>query len=572
YVFADKRVHFNGQPIALVIADTYENAVYAASRIKATYQKQKSNTDLDTAIKTGKPLKGDNYKPYVRGEAGAWKKVAIKIEAEYSIPVEVNNPMEMHGITVVWEAEKKVTVYEKTQTLQDSQKNIMNIFGLKEEDVRVITKFVGGGFGSASNTWPHSIAALIGGRKIGRPLKLVLNRDQMFNTVGYRPQSKQKIGIGAGADGKLFGITHKAMATTSSYGEFPEKIVNATRSSYSCANVNTSYTVYPLDLSLPTTMRGPGFTSGVFALESAMDELAHSLHLDPVEFRLRNYTDTDPYNNNLPFSSKFLKEAYKAGAEKINWQDRNPQPRSMKQGDWLIGYGMAGAMYPATRDDSPTASVAATFFADGSLILRCAVTDMGPGTATSMTKLASDTLGLPPGNIKFELGDTDFPPGFRQGGSVTTSALGTAVYNVCANLKEKIGALIESDSIFKAIKPEGLLFEGGFIKLGSDHSKKISYTDVTKQAGIKQLKSLEVSEKNILQGYSAFSFAAHFVKLMVNARTGVVKIMNVVCAVDGGKIVNEETARSQIIGSVAGGIGMALFEGGVIDHRYGRWV
>jgi xanthine dehydrogenase YagR molybdenum-binding subunit len=572
-VFADNIIHFNGQPIAVVIADTYERAVYAASLVKATYKEEKYNTDLDAAIKTGKALEGNGYKDYVRGDADAWQKADVKIEATYSMPIEVHNPMEIHGLTVVWEGENKVTVYEKTQAIKFTQQTIMRTFGLKEENVRLITQFIGGAFGSAFNTWPHSMAALIGGRKVGKPLKLMLTRNQMFTHVGYRPQAIQKIGMGASADGKLTGITHEAIAMTASYQEFTEGIVNSSKSLYACPNVNTRYKVYPLDLGQPTWMRGPGETTGAYALESAMDEMANALHLDPIEFRLRNYAETD-LEDKKPYSSKFLKEAYQLGMEKIKWKDRNPEPRSVKEGDWWIGYGTGSGIFSAWRGD---AKVAAKLLPDGTLILQSGVTDMGPGTATTMTKLASETLGFSPRNIKFEMGDSNLPPGPMQGGSGTTSTLGAAVYNVCMSIKKKLAELLKDNSIFHTetvhtVKPEDLLFEDGYMMLASDHSKKISYADVLQGAGIKQLEILESSPANPMSNYSAFSYAVHFVKVMVHAATGVVKVVRVVSAVDAGKIVNEKTAESQIIGAVVGGIGMTLMEEGVIDHRYGRWV
>ena len=572
-VFSDELVRFNGQPIAVVVADTFERATYAASLIKTNYKKEEPHTDLYETIKSGKPLEGDRYKDNVRGEADAWKNAEVKIEAEYRMPIEVHNPMEIHAITVVWEGEDKVTVYEKTQNLKGTQQNIMRVFGLKEENVRVICQFVGGAFGSALNTWPHTIAAVIAAKQIGKPLKLMLTRAQMFTSVGYRPQAVQKISMGATKDGKLFGITHEANAMTSTYQEFTEGIVNGSRSLYTCPNVTTRYKVYPLDLSLPTWMRGPGETTGAFALESAMDEMAYALNLDPIEFRLRNYAEKNP-ENGKPYSSKFLKEAYQLGIDYIKWNERNRQPGSMKEGEWLIGYGMGTGIFGASRGP---AKVGARFTPDGFLVLQSGVTDMGPGTATAMTKLASDIFGIPATKIKFEMGDSNLPPGPTQGGSGTTSALGTAVNNVCVNMKKKMVDLIKNNSIFHTelihtVKPEDVIFENGYIILASDRSKKISYTEVLKDAGLQQLEILEESERNPMNDYSAVSFAVSFVKVKVHPLTGVVKIIKAVSAVDAGTIVNQKTAESQMIGAVVGGISMSLMEEGVIDHRYGKWV
>lgn len=573
-VFTDARIRFNGQPIALVIADTLERATYAASLVKAQYKKEPHHTDLHTEIKTGKALEGNAYKDYVRGEADAWKKAEVKIEAEYTMPIEVHLPMELHALTVVWEGQDKLTVYEKTQALKITQKNIAETFGVPEDNVRVISHFIGGAFGSAFNFWPHSVAAIMGSRMTGKPLKVMLSRDQLFTMVGYRPQAIQKMGIGATKEGKITGLMHEAIAMTSSYQEFTEGTVSASRSLYATENVMTRYRVFPLDLSLPTWMRGPGETTGAFALETAMDELAYALNLDPIEFRLRNYAETD-LEHKKPYSSKFLKEAYQLGADKIKWQERNPAPRSMKDGEWLVGYGMGSGIFTAWRGET---KLNARLLADGTFVMQTAVSDMGPGTATAMTKLASDTLGLNPRYIKFEMGDSNLPPGIFQGGSGTTSTVGAAVHNVCVSIKKRLTELVKDNPVFHTAEIhtpqlEHLAFEDGFVALASDRTKRISYVDVLKRAGLQHLEILEESKGNPeMSKYSAFSYAVHFVKLHVHPTTGIVKVVQAVSAVDAGKIVNEQTAQSQIIGAVVGGIGMSLMEEGIIDHRYGRWL
>jgi xanthine dehydrogenase YagR molybdenum-binding subunit len=464
-------------------------------------------------------------------------------------------------------------VYEKTQALSSTQSNIVRLFGLPEKNVRVITQYIGGAFGSAFNTWPHSVAALIAAKQTGRPVKVVLSRDQMFMTVGYRPQAIQKIGIGASADGKLHGITHEAMAVTASYSVFTEGIVNTTRSLYACPNVTTRYKVYPLDLSHPTWMRGPGETTGMYALESAIDEMAYALNMDPLEFRLLNYAETDP-ERNRPHSSKFLREAYQMGADAIGWKSRNPKVSSMMEAGWQVGYGMGTGIFGASRG---AAKVNARFTSNGELILQSGVTDMGPGTATAMTKLASETFGIPPAKIRFEMGDSNLPPGPAQGGSGTTSALGTAVSNASSSLRKKLVELAKEHSIFHTEKIhtadlKDFLFENGYIILASDRSRRVAYTDLLKNAGIPHVEILEDSQRLTQDKYTSYAYAAHFVKLLVHPATGVVRIAKVVSVVDAGTIVNEKTARSQIIGGVVGGIGMALMEEGVIDHRSGRWV
>ncbi len=573
-IFKDNIVRFAGQPIALVIADSFERAVYAASLVKAQYTKTPAQTDFEKARNNGKPVTGgDEFKDYVRGQADAYKNAPVKIEAEYSIPLEVHNPMEMHAVTVVWEGDEKVTVYDKTQSLMDAQRNVMKLFNLKKENVHIICKFMGGAFGSAFSFWPHTMAALIGAKKIGRPLKVMLSRDQMFTLVGYRPQAHQKLGIGATKDGKLTGITHNADAMTATYETFTEGIVNISRTLYACPNVNTRYKVFPLNLSVPTWMRGPGETTGTYALESAIDEMAYAVNIDPLEFRLLNYSENDP-EHNRPHSSKFLREAYQMGAEKIGWKDRDPKPRSMKEGKLLAGYGMGTGVFIAWRGG---ASLSAKFTRDGELILQTAVTDMGPGTATAMTKLASDKFGLPANKIKFVMGDSDLPPGIFQGGSGTMSSLGTTVNNAMLTLKQKLVDILKTTSIFHTEKIhevdlKDLVFEDGNVMLADEPTRKISYTEILKLGGTPQLEILEKSDGNSDQQYTSYSYSAHFVKVLVHPLTGVVTVDKVVSAVDAGTIVNMETARSQIIGGVIGGIGMALMEEGVIDHRYGKWI
>ncbi|HUS02385.1 MAG TPA: xanthine dehydrogenase family protein molybdopterin-binding subunit [Chitinophagaceae bacterium] len=581
-VFADNVVRFNGQPIAIVVADTFERATFAASLVKAQYQKEEHHTDLHEAIKTGTPLEGNPYKENVRGEADAWKNAPVKIEAEYEMPYEVHLPIEMHGLTVNWDGPDKVTLYEKTQYLSGTQGSIARVFGIPEKNVHVITKYVGGAFGSAGSTWPHSIATVIAAKQLQRPIKLSLTRDQMFMMVGYRPKAIQKIGMGATNDGKLFGITHEANAMTASYAEFREGIVSTSRSLYACPNVTTRYKVYPLDLSLPTYMRGPGETTGMYALECAIDEMANALNMDPLQFRLLNYSETDA-ERKRPHSSKFLREAYQMGSEAIGWKDRNPQTASMKEarpddplgrGEWMVGYGMGTGVFGSGRG---AAKVGVKFLADGTLILSSGVTDMGPGTSTAMTKLASETFGIPASKIKFEMGDSDLPPGPGQFGSQTTSALGSAVNSASDSWRKKMVEIAKGTSFFHTEKIhtadlKDFKFENGNIILAEEPTKKLGYGELLTSAGVKQIDLLEDSQRVNQDKYSTYAYAAHFVKLLVHPATGVIRFSKIVSVVDGGKIVSENTAKSQVIGGVVSGIGMALTEEGIIDHRYGRWV
>ena len=570
-IFNNNRVYFNGQPIACVVADSIEKAVYAASLVKAQYTAEPHETDVHANLPKAATPKSEYLKDYNRGTSDAYKTAPVKIEHEYTVPIEVHNPMELHSIIAVWDGPDKITVYDKTQGVKDTQQSIMEAFKLPAENVHVNSKFVGGAFGSALRTWPHEIAAILAAKKTGKPVKLVLSRDQMFTMVGYRPYTIQKIGLGATKDGKFVGLTHEATSETSTYEEFTEGTVNVSRFLYACPNVTTRYHVLPLDVSTPTWMRGPGETTGTFALESAIDELSYELNIDPLELRLINYAETDP-DKNLPFSSKYLREAYQMGADKIGWKERNPKPRSMQDGEWLVGYGLSTGVFGAYRGK---ASAMARLKDDGSLLIRTAVTDIGPGTGTAMVKIASDMLGVPASMINFELGDSSYPDAPTQGGSSITSSVGSAIHDVCADLKQKLIDLASAreGSPFKNCKPEDVVLENGRMTLVSNQQASLTVPDLLKQGNVSVLESTKESTgRPDTKKYSFYSFSVHFVKVYVHPVTGVVRVKRVVSGADAGTIVSEKTARSQMIGGVTGGIGMALTEEGVIDKRYGRYV
>jgi len=376
---------------------------------------------------------------------------------------------------------------------------------------------------------------------------VVIDREQMFTMVGYRSPAVQKLGMGATADGKLVGITHEAIAETSTYQVFTEGITSTTTFLYDCPNINTQYKLARLDLSTPTYTRGPGETTGVFALECAMDELAHALKMDPLELRRKNYSENDQSRGNMPYSSKYLNECYDRGAEAFGWHKRNPVPGSVKKDGWLVGYGMSNGVYGTHRAGS---AAKARITAGGKLVVQSSTSDMGPGTATVMVKIAAGVIDLPVENISFELGSSSLPPAPGEYGSMTTSSVGSAVYDSCVALKEKFNQLAGSGG---SDNPD-------YVKILKDHNLPYLETTVNSSAGPDVRK------------YSSHAFCAHFVEVNVHPTTGAIKIARVVSAVDGGTILNPITARSQIIGGIVWGIGMALMEGGVIDHRFGKYV
>ncbi len=567
-VFHKNLVFHYGQPIALVVATTWEKAVQAAALVKVEYVKEEAETDFDKLRKDPSKLKPSGE--YKRGEADAYKKAEVFVENEYYMPIETHNPIELHATIAHWESEDKLLVYDKSQGPKGTQSELARLFGIDPKNVRVITKFVGGAFGAALRSWPHVPAACIAAKMVKRPVRVQLTRRQMFTMVGYRPMAWQKIAAGASKDGKLTGITHHAISNTSRYEDYREGIVNASQYLYDCPNVNTSYKILPLDVNTPTWMRGPGEATGAFALECILDELAYKLNMDPVELRIKNYAEVHPQNK-LPWSSKFLRECYDKGREMIGWSHRPSVPGSLKENGKLVGYGMGGGVFGAFRGN---ATVKAIFNQDGKLTLLSAVSDMGPGTATAMVLIAAEVMKMPAEKISFQLGDTEFPNGPTQGGSATTSTLGSAVNNVCESLKSQLKEIALSQPVFNGLKAADLEFgkDGIFAKL--ETGRKLSLAAIVTASGKPQLEFIKESgpDMAVMQKYAMNSFSAHFIKVAVDPQTGEFEFLKIVCTGDGGKIVSPKTARSQLIGGAVGGIGMALTEEALIDPFTGKYL
>ncbi|MEZ0484619.1 xanthine dehydrogenase family protein molybdopterin-binding subunit [Fibrella aquatica] len=569
-ILSSPKILFDGQPIAIVVADTFERATYAASLVKATYTKQTARTDLHKHIADGVAPKSADGGNYSRGIADGYKTAPVTLEANYTIPIEVHNPMELHGILAHWTSADSLMIYAKTQGVNATQDAMAKAFKLDPKKIHVHTEFMGGGFGMALRTWPQETAVVAIARKIGRPLKLVVNRSQMFTLVGHRPYTAQTINMGADQTGRLIGIAHAATAETASYEDFTEATVNMTKFLYACPNVSTRYRLVRLDRSVPIWMRGPGEATGAFALESAMDEMAHKLNLDPLEFRLINYSETDP-EKNRPYSSKHLREAYQRGAEAIGWNKRKNEPGTSREGDWLVGYGMSTGTFNAFRWE---ASARAMLKADGSLTIQSAVTDIGPGTGTALTMIAHNVLGVPMNRIKVEYGDTNLPKAPTQGGSAIISAVGSAVYDACTSIKNELMELaLKAGGPLAGRQASELALADGVLSVSTEPGKKVAVGDLMKANNLTVIDKTKDSKGGPEQAkYSMYSFSVHFVQVRVNPLTGVVRVAKAVSVADSGRIVSPKTAASQMIGGVAGGIGMALTEEALIDHRFGRFV
>lgn len=566
-VLSDDKIRFHGQPIALIVAESIEIAKEAAELLKVTYNPGTPETDFNTLRKD--PAKLKKISDYKRGKAEAYKEAPVIVEAEYYIPIEVHSPIELHATTAVWEGDDKLTVYDKTQGPKGTQSSLARLFGIPEKNVRVIASNIGGAFGNALRSWMNTPAACIAAKKLGRPVKIVLTRPQNFSLTGYRPAAWQQVGIGADKNGMLVGISHRAISNTSKYEQFTEGIVDMSRMMYACPNVDTLYHTLPLDLSTPTWMRGPGEATGSFALESALDELAYKLNMDPIQFRIKNFADKNP-ENGLPWSANNIQECYAYGAEKIGWKNRKLKPGANKEKDWLIGYGMGCGVFGAWKGE---ASIRAVLNGDGSLLLECAVSDMGPGTVTSMTKLAASLLQMPDTRIKFRIGDSNYPAGPTQGGSGTTSTVGSAVDLICAALKDELKTLaIAHHAPFAALKPADLELKNEAVVSLANASEQISVPALLKAAGKDNIELLKTSSGTNPREikHSMHSFSVHFAKVAVHRKTGEIKVRHLVTTGDAGKVINEKTAKSQLLGGAIGGLGMALKEGLQIDPQTGK--
>jgi len=527
-VFFDDKIQYNNQPVALAIASTLEQAQYAASLVRVQYEQAASQTDITKNLAHSYPPKRSEN--YTRGEPQGYKTAPVQIAHEYQTPLQVHNPMEMHAAIAVWQG-NQLTVWNKTQAPTLAQKDLMKLWALPKEAVQVHSPFVGGAFGSSSRIWPPEMAAILGAKVVGRPVKVVNAREQEFNMVGYRPRSVQRVVLGAQADGTLVGVSHEVFGATSRYEEFTERTLHPTKSGYRCPNANLTYQLVPLDLSTPCWARGPGETTGSFALESAMDELAYALQLDPLALRLKNFAEVDPENGHS-WSSNYLRECYERGAAKFGWAKRNPTPAATRDGDWLVGQGMAMGIYKAVR---AKASARARLLPDGTLLVQSATADVGPGTATVMTQIAADAFGIAPEKVRFELGDAAFPPAPGQFGSHTVASVGAAVHEACTALRQQLAGSAAADA---------------------SHSP----VEVVHEAA-------HVPEKGPKSGKS---FCASFVEVRVHAHTGEVRVSRVVSAIDAGRIMNPKTAQSQVYGAITWGLGLALMEDAVLDHRFGR--
>ncbi|MBA3962700.1 MAG: xanthine dehydrogenase family protein molybdopterin-binding subunit [Chthoniobacterales bacterium] len=571
---SDDEVYYAGQYVALVVARTIEQARYAASLVRVSYAPEEPLLNMEDAEhKAKKPKKNnDEHVQLTKGdvESALQNHDLVRLEQTYYTPTETHNPIEMSGTIAQWDGDKKLNVWDATQFVKGVQNLLAESFDLEVENVRVVSPFVGGAFGCKGATWPHVLLAAMAAKATGTPVKFHLPRKLMFTGTGHRTPTRQTLTMAATTDGKLQAIRHVSDTLTSPVAEFTESCgARSTGLMYACPAIRVEETVFPVNIATPTFMRAPGECPGTFALECALDELSYLLQMDPVQLRLTNHADNHP-TKDVPFSAKHLKEAYQLGAEKFGWSKREAMHSKMRDGNLLVGWGMATATYPAHK---MSAAAKATLRADGSALVQCATHDLGTGAYTAFTQISSEQLGVPFEKVTFELGKSDFPFGPVAGGSNSTGTVGTAIHEVALLLHGALADLAIADSkssLHGAKKDDIAMVVPGRIGFKNDSAKSDSYTDILRRAGkdaIAVESKLGAPEENKKLAFQ--SWGAQFCEVKIDPLLPRVQVTRFVSVINGGRIVNEKTARSQIMGGVVMGIGMALTEETAYDPKTG---
>ena len=563
----DTQVRYYGQYVAMVVADTFEHATAAAAKVKVSYA-DVGTPNVSTALSA-------DEKPKVVTERGdpaqAFDAAKVKLDQTYCTPTETHNPIELHASVALWDG-SRFTLYETNQAIMNYRKVMAQMLGVPEDHVKVITEYLGSGFGGKLWPWPHALLAAMAARDLQQPVKLVVTREQMFHDVGHRPYTQQRMRLGATADGKLVSLQQDFVHKRSRLGDYTEDCGEATGFLYSTKNLRVTGGFARRDIGVPTAMRGPGAVPGLFALESAMDELAIALKMDPVQLRLQNEPEIDEMEN-VPFSSRHLKECLTRGAETFGWAQRNPDVGSMRRDGKVIGWGMAACTWIAERFP---AEVALQLNADGTVRVACGTQDIGTGTYTVIAQMTAEMLGVDVSKVKVVIGDSSLPPGPWAGGSMATASMVPALVEATdAAKKQLLKAASADDDHFSGVKSDELDYTDGHVHRKSqapDQGRR--FEQVLASARISHVegkgKSAGTFGGKEKKKYSSHSFGAHFVEVTWEPEIARLRVSRVLSVIDGGRIINPLTGRNQIEGAVVMGVGMALFEATHYDKRSGK--
>ncbi|MBW7970227.1 xanthine dehydrogenase family protein molybdopterin-binding subunit [Bradyrhizobium sp. BR 10289] len=568
-IMQDDRIHWNGQAVALVLAETQEQADHAQSLIRVDYEVDAASTSFEQAIADGTEpgqFMGEPLKLRIGDADALFATAPAKVDATYRTPGHNHNPIELHAATLAWSGDE-LRVHDASQAVTHAAWTLSQIFGIKEEQVHVTSPFVGGGFGSKT-LWHHQILGAAAARLAKRPVRIVLSREGVFRTVGGRAPTEQRVALGARRDGTFDAIIHTGVTAMTPHNAMTEPFIIATRSLYAAKSFRLEVDTVKLNTVANTFMRAPGEAVGTFALESAIDELAAEIGMDPIELRIRNEPERDP-TQGLPFSQRGIVAAWRAGAERFEWYKRQQRPRSVRDGDWLVGLGCATATYPYYRMPGGAARITVT--RDGRAIVAVAAHEMGMGTATAQTQVIADRLGLSMDQVKFHYGDTSLPGIVLAGGSQQTASVGAGVVAAHRALVAEMLKLAGNDSPLAGLHPSEVGgFDGGLCAL-DDHDRRESYASILARAQRTEISvEAEASMPLEMQHWSMHSHAAMFCEARVNEVTGEVRISRFLGSFDCGRILNPKTAASQFRGGIIMGLGLALMEETQLDERTGR--
>lgn len=542
-------IEFQGQHIGLVVAETFEQARYATRLVNVTYDKTEPRVDFDKLSGEAVLSKAKDQADAIRGDAKAALSTAdIKIEAVYGTPIEHHHPLEPHATIAEWD-EDHVTLYNSSQIVNGAQTAAAATLNIKPEQVRIISPYIGGGFGSKGGQWANLVLTAVAAKQVNRPVKLALTRQQMVNSVGLRQRNFQKVSLAATKDGKLTALAHEITTHSAIHTEFIEPCGDCSKVMYDVPNSLISYRVVPMNIILPTYTRGPGKSTGSFALESAMDELAHTLNMDPIELRLKNEPERDP-SNGKPWSSRTTVQCLQTGAKAFGWEKRKAEPGQNRQGNYLIGYGVACGTYPAHQRPTSALVELKRTGSDVTATIKLAAADLGTGTYTILAQTAADALGMPINKLTVKLGDSNLPPAAGAVGSVGAASYANAVHEACVKITDELIA-----------------------KSGKQFYKRPTASELMISEKVADFQTRVDAKPPENEGdYSSHSFNANFAEVAVNISTGMVRVTRFLAVTGAGKILNPKTARSQIIGGNIWGIGMALTEESVVDPRWGNFV
>jgi xanthine dehydrogenase YagR molybdenum-binding subunit len=571
-ILQDTNVLYNGQPIAVVVARSLPEAQLAASLLRIEYKEQPAKLDFNARLKDARPPKrGGSTR---RGDPEAsLAKATVVIDQTYSTPVQNHNPMEPHATIAAWSTGPdgdKLNIYDATQGISGVQGSLAHAFSIPPANIHVQCPYTGGGFGCKGYVWSHTLLAAMAAKVAQRPVKVVLGREQMFGPVGSRPNTSQRIKLAASADGKLLLTQHDSTCYTSIMSDWIEGATGQTQLLYDSESLSVSQPLVDLNLGMGTWMRAPGEATGSVGLEIALDELAEKLNIDPIQLRLINHADNDPRQGH-PWSSKHLRECYTQAAERFGWSKRTAKPGQQREGNKLIGYGMATANYNAGRRPS---SAVVRILPNGRVFVGVGTQDLGTGTYTILAQTAADALFMDPTLVDVKLGDTTLPPSGGSGGSTTAASVCPGVYDAAVQARLKLAQLAVADaqSPLHGANAEELHSKDGKLFLKSDPQKFETITSLIARNGNTPVEATATSEVARDQTFSSHSWGAIFAEVAVDADTHMVQVRRMVGTYDIGTLINQKTGTNQLMGGIVWGVSMALHEEALIDPTYGRTV